>query len=325
MNSFELFDKLAKIAKWPWVSFVAAIGVGFLSAVVVTTAISFLYEPDKKLGGQTVPQVSINLPPDTQSITQNDVSTILKRNIFNIEGKVPEDEEAKQEETPAYSGNEAIKSKLPLVLHGTIYGGDPYSGLAMIEDTNRKSISSFMVGDSLGHSAKIAEIWREKVIIDLGDHKEYIELERKELAIRARKKTKAGPKADAKPQYASEPPPDTYKEEGFERAGTEIVVSNDFRRKLLTVDFAKVLQDAKAEPNFAGGELNGFKLNRIRTDSIYEKAGLQNNDIVKEVNGVPLTDTAQAIKLLNSLRGENEIEVRIERDGKPVTLNLQVR
>ena len=94
---------------------------------------------------------------------------------------------------------------------------------------------------------------------------------------------------------------------------------------MLTSDFAKVLKDAKAEPNMAGGELDGFKLTRIKSGSVYEKAGLQDVDIIKEINGVSLSDTAQAIRLLNSLKGENEIEVRLERGGSTQNMNIQVR
>ena len=94
---------------------------------------------------------------------------------------------------------------------------------------------------------------------------------------------------------------------------------------MLGEDFSQVLQDAKAEPHYEGGELSGFQVNRIRQDSIYEKAGLRNGDIVKEINGIPLSDAAQAIRLLQSLRGESQIEVRVVRGGESININLQVK
>src|SRR5690606_24595164 len=122
---------------------------------------------------------------------------------------------------------------------------------------------------------------------------------------------------------ATEPPPPTYKEEGFERKDREITMTQAYKQRLLTEQFTNVLQDAKATPKIGeGGEIQGFCLTRIRKDSIYEKAGLQNDDCVTEINGVPLTDTAQAIRLLQSLRNENEIEVRLMRGGAPTRFNL---
>ena len=86
-----------------------------------------------------------------------------------------------------------------------------------------------------------------------------------------------------------------------------------------------MLQDAKASPNLVDGELKGFRLDRIRNDSIYQKAGLQNGDVVEEINGIPLSDTAQAIKLLQSLRNESDIEIRFSRGGAKQNLNMKVK
>ena len=101
-------------------------------------------------------------------------------------------------------------------------------------------------------------------------------------------------------------------------------MSSEYRKRLLTQDFSKVLRDAKAEPYFEGGELSESRLTRIKSGSIYQKSVL-NNDIIREVNGTQLVDTAQTINLLNSLREESEIDITIMRSGVPITINLQVK
>ena len=85
------------------------------------------------------------------------------------------------------------------------------------------------------------------------------------------------------------------------------------------------MQEARAEPNIEDGQLNGFRFTMIKEGSLYQKSGLQNDDIIKEINGVSLVDTAQTIKLLNSLRGESNIEMKLIRAGNIQTINLQVR
>lgn len=320
-NSDDLFGNLSFLAKFPWIPLSLAIGGGFLIAVCFSAGVSFFVKP----GMQKIEQKSaegFSDPDAQQSLTSVDISTIIKRNIFNIDGTIPQ-ENPDQDLKVNVTSDEPIKTHLPLRLLGTIFSGDPLTGLALVEDTSKKSTSTFLVGDSLG-KGKLSEVWREKIIIDFGDHKEYLELEQSTLSMRSRQKKSGIGKQKAESTYADQPPPERYKEEGFERNGGDIVISKDFREKLLTVDFAKVLQDAKAEPNITGGELDGFRLVRIRSESIYEKAGLQNDDIIKEINGVPLTDTAQAIKLLNSLRGEADIEVRLDRGGKAMNMKLQV-
>ena len=105
-----------------------------------------------------------------------------------------------------------------------------------------------------------------------------------------------------------------------------IKLTDEFKRNMLAPEMlTKVLQDAKAEPNMVGGELKGFRLTRIRENSVYEKAGFQNNDIVEEINGIPLRDAAGAIRLLNQLRSEKEIEVRLNRNGSTQNMTIQIQ
>ena len=125
--------------------------------------------------------------------------------------------------------------------------------------------------------------------------------------------------------YATEPPPESYKEEGFERKGTSIEMSSEYKNRLLTADFAAVLQDAKASPNVVNGVLKGWKLDRIRKGSIYEKAGVQNGDVIMEINGVMLNDAAQSIKHLQGLRNESELDLSLDRGGTKLNFNFKVR
>ena len=106
----------------------------------------------------------------------------------------------------------------------------------------------------------------------------------------------------------------------------EIKITEEFKRNLLTPDnMAKILQDAKAEPNMVNGELKGFRLTRIRENSVYEKAGFQNNDVVEEINGIPLRDAAGAIRLLQQLKTSKDIEVRVTRGGSAFDLNIEIQ
>ncbi len=65
-------------------------------------------------------------------------------------------------------------------------------------------------------------------------------------------------------------------------------------------------------------------LPRTRTYGIRKLFGLQNGDVLEAINGILVTDTEQAIELLNSLRNESKIEIRVVRDGKPIDLVINV-
>ena len=327
-----MFVNFEKIFELPWRIVLVLTASAFVLAQVVSTTVTYLYAPHLKEAAAQLP-VSPTTPAvePTPSLSKAGVDSIVRRNLFNLEGttgdtQAPSDSGTR---TPTDAAANIAKTDLPLKLWGTIYAGDVSLGIAMVENTQRKTTNSFMVGDSLMGDAVLQEVHQEKIIIKRGGRLEYLDIAKTELHRSLRRK-KAGKipsssSSDTIAPIATEPPPPNFKEEGFERKEREISMSQAYRAKLLTTEFTKVLQDAKATPNMVDGELKGFVLTRIRKDSIYEKAGLQNEDIVEEINGVPLTDVSQSIKLLNSLRNESEIEVRVIRGGVPQKFTLSIK
>ncbi|MEZ4741096.1 MAG: type II secretion system protein N [Bdellovibrionota bacterium] len=309
----------------PWKGMVIVLSLAFASATILSIFIGKFILPNQSIKRTTVQQNSVFTPALQASLNRTEIKSIVTRNIFNAEGKTGE-------ETPDPNavkknlGGDAVETTLPLKLQGVIFGGDPNSGIALVEDTTQKSINSFMVGDTIASAATVMQIFEDRIIIDHDGSKEFLKLIQPELVRTRRKKTAANKsvKSGLSP-IAVKPPPDTYKEEGFERSKEKIVMSSSFKQRMLSGDFAKVLQDAKAEPNMVGKELVGFRLTRIRQDSIYEKSGLRNGDIITEVNGIPLSDTGQAINTLRSLKNESFIEIRVNRNGSFFNISIEVR
>lgn len=266
------------------------------------------------------------------SLSPTEVERIIKRNIFNSEGKVG-DEEASEEDgvSSIPTDAKAIKSDLPLKLIGVIFGGTPFNGLAMIENTTKKVVQSFIVGDIVIKGAKLVEVYNSRIILERNGRREFVDMEVIELVRDSREKARKSrtnnnsSKADEIAPIASGPPPENYKEDGFERTGANIQITDGWKQNMLTTDFTKVLQDAKAEPNVVDGEVKGFRLTRIREGSAYLKAGFQNADVIEEINGVPLKDAANAIKLLQQLRNAEDIEVRVNRGGNSYNMNIKVK
>ena len=308
-----------------WKISLTLIGIAFVGASIASTLIGSWISP-KPVGQQKDRLIDdpFSIPTSVASLNQNAVDTILGRNIFNSEGGA---ENEPPVERLTDSSSEAVKSDLPVKLMGTIYGGDPLSGIAMVENSNKRTINSFMVGDTLLQDAMVSKVLRERIIIErTGGKLEFIEVDKPELTRSRRSKAKARRPASSGPApIATDPPPNTFKEDGFERVNTDVTMTQAYKSKLLSSDFTKVLQDAKATPNMVDGELRGFRVDRIRQDSIYQKLGMQNGDIVQEINGIPLNDTAQAIRTLQGMREEKEFEVRISRGGSNMRLNLNVR
>lgn len=312
-------EKAKKLAEFISVK---SIAVSALSSFVLALSISlgaaqFLISMDDKKGGKSAAAGGVTAVVQERSIDDSDLDLIFSRNLFNSEGTLG-DQEVEQVKEDVVT-DEIIKSNLPLKLVGTIYSGDPYSGIALVEETSKSKTNSFMVGERITPETVVEQILKEKIILKRGQQLEYIELEKKPLVRRKRgnkPKEEAAPAPNAPKKMADSGRINDFKEEGFEQKEGRIKMTEAYRRGLLTGDnFTKMLQDAKAEPNMVDGQLRGFKLMRIRTPSIYEKAGLVNGDIVTAINGIELTSVPQAISTLKSVQKANQIEVTVIQGG----------
>jgi type II secretion system protein C len=292
--------------------------LGFVGGYATNTLLTYYLFPPSDSPHKTKTQIRKSFSAKKPTVIgKKERELILQRNLFNKDGKYP-DYDTNRKKMP--SKDILTKSSLPIELLGTIYSSDNKSGLAVVKSKNNKEILSIFVGENLQNNVKLLGVYKEKIIILNDNSKEYIEISPYKIvrSTRVRKKQKTG-------SFSLGPTQGTFKEEGFERLGNNITVSEDYKKRMLTKDFRKVLSEAKAVPNLENGELNGFKLTRIKSGSIYEKSGLQNNDIIREINGVSLVDTAQAIKLLNSLRNESQVDIILTRGGSTLTFNLQVK
>jgi general secretion pathway protein C len=58
---------------------------------------------------------------------------------------------------------------------------------------------------------------------------------------------------------------------------------------------------------------------------VYEQVGLRNGDVVRSLNGMPLSSPDKALEADRKLRDAERIEAQIERDGKPLQLKYLVK
>ena len=111
----------------------------------------------------------------------------------------------------------------------------------------------------------------------------------------------------------------------------EILRTQDFHRNGLIEgehqlqNLSQVFTQMRAVPNLKDGKTDGFRVFAIRRESIFDRIGLENNDVVQRVNGVELTDPARAMSLLTELQGETRLTVDVLRGGAPRTLSYEIR
>ncbi len=118
---------------------------------------------------------------------------------------------------------------------------------------------------------------------------------------------------------------DRYIEDGFQRIGNKIQVDARYRDRIVREELPKVLMEASSEPVMKGGQIVGFRLFQFDEKSMFHKLGIKDGDVVSEINGVPLNNVTRTVQLLNGLRGEGDVKVKVMRNGTPISLDMSVR
>ena len=252
-------------------------------------------------------------PTSTSSQKQNiinaDYSAIIKRNIFNIDGTTPDASEGNDN----VCTTEPKKSSLAYKVTGIIFGGDAKSSIALLEQNSDSKQSVYKLGDTLIAGTKISDISLNRVYIKGNSCPEFLEINYPTPPPQQRSANNKGGSRAA------------YSESGFERVGNDTTVTKQWVNDILTNKLSSALEDARAVPYLVGGQVKGFTITQIIPDSVYSKLGLQNGDVVSNINGIELNDAARAIQTLNSLRSENKIQLSVIRGGQPVNLQVNVQ
>jgi general secretion pathway protein C len=262
-------------------------------------------------------------------LTRAEYDTISERNIFGATDKA--------EALPVEDKTEIIETleetTLQLALLGTI-AGDSESARAIILDQKNKSQDMYRVGDSL-QDAEIRQILRGKVILRHGEKDEIltmvenndkvqpktaaVERQNRRSGRAARGRSRRGPEEEA----LREPP-----EEVGEVAGEIVEEVIPITREELNGsinDLNQLMTQVRIRPYFRQGKPQGLIVSQIQTDSIFEKLGLMNGDIIASVNGEQMSSPEEAFQLYNSLNSGAQVSIEITRRGQKKTLTYDIR
>lgn len=209
-----------------------------------------------------------------------------------------------------------IKSRLPLMLLATMESDDPEYSMATILNTQTNALAAYIVNDTMREGPVLRRVDRGRVMFMNGEQAEYIEI------------GGAPP-----PAAAATPAPGVIQREsnpdGREGAincsdENNCVIDRAYVERLLA-NPASLTKEARVVPAIRNGETKGFKFYGIRPRSLPKLLGVKNGDMVTMVNGIELTGLDQAMGLYAKLRNAKHLSVTIERKGKPVQKEIDIK
>ena len=244
-------------------------------------------------------------PSPVQRKPRSQYQPIEKRNLFKIKTETPE----KQPEPENIEALEPTELKLRLKGTGTMAGSGNENSYAVIEDLTARSENLYRQGDTV-QNAVIKKVLREKVILQVNDKDEILEMEKSETAS----SDVASPPAPAR----SRPPlrsTTRTRKITLERAQIDEALGN----------VNELMQQVRIMPHFDNGQPDGFRLSGIRTNSLIRKMGLRNGDIITGVNGQPIQTMDDALGFYKQLSGASEVSVDYKRRGRNGTIEYNIK
>jgi len=193
-----------------------------------------------------------------------------------------------------------VRQPLRLKLLGTVVAGE--KSAAVIALSAGKEQRTFFLGDTIQPGVKLHQVEADAVVVDQGGQLQRIMIEQ-------------GNKLTASPMPVSVTTPRSPTQRQMNRA--------DMQRQLQ--DFPALLSQARAVPHLINGKPAGFIISEIVPGSLYQKAGLQNGDVVRSINGESITDAGQAMAMYAKLKEMTAIDIEVMRNGQLQHVHYVIR
>jgi general secretion pathway protein C len=266
----------------------------YLVADVVTQIGSEALEPNPTPSSSTRPEQTADSRAAAPSL-------ILERNLFGAQLSGEAQVTKVETDTPL------VATKLPLRLLGTAAANLDARSRAAIEDQKSRKHMIVAVGDRLeGHSrVTVTGIERTRVILDNAGQPEELLLHEDDP------KRRPAPKRQSR-QAQRKPP-------------RKNPANLNDRLKALSGDdgqgISRILSSARIVPHYEDGKMQGMKVDAIKADSMFEKIGFQNGDIITEVNGIVIDRLEATSAIFDEFAKAESIVTAVRRGNEALTMS----
>ncbi len=250
--------------------------------------------------------VSASVPSVVEVITS--FSPILEKGFFGkaAQGKLSSIEVNARPGKPADSPGD-------LTLLGTATGSFRET-FALIQKSSTHEESVFRLGEKVFDLGQLVAVRKESVEILAGGRRVKIQTPTappqetgKDRALAA-----AAPGGSA-PQFAPQ----------ATAPGSYLIDQRALNAALDNI--GQAMTDARLLPSMKDGKVEGFRVSEVKPAGIFGMVGIKNGDTLVSINDFNIDSPEKAIQSLASLKGQSRIKLDLVRDGKPTTLNYDIR
>jgi Type II secretory pathway, component PulC len=250
--------------------------------------------------------ISFSLTKQTAAVKNNISSTVIKdnskpdqlqnygiiseRNLFLSTLKAISD---KQSEGGLSDSDQKF---MDIDLKGTVAGNSSF-GYIFIEERGSHKQKLYRIGDNIG-SAKLIKITRNTATL---------RSEGREITL----KVKSTIEGSLLPNSPNSDMP------------RSMTLSKKAINENLN-DLKSIMNQAVVRPFFNEGVQDGYIVSNIAPNSLYEKMGLQNGDIIININNKPIQSAADLLQMVNLMQSGSRTALNVRRNGRIEAINYSI-
>lgn len=252
-------------------------------------------------------------------LEEGDIERLQKAALFKTQ--IMEKEVESQEKAPSQevctSANK--RSSLSLELVDTYILQDSVKSIASVQKKNSKKMLIGREGDVLNNNVEIGKIETNKMIFRnlQNQNCEFIEMKNK-----SRRSTVRPPRilssGEAKQVIAKRD-----QIEGIAQEGNDFKIKRAFLKSKLA-DINSILSQARGVPIKNPDGTMSFKITDVDPAGMFAYLGVQNNDIITQINGEPIKELNEVMNLFAKITSVNNLSLSFQRQGETVTQNYTI-
>ena len=206
------------------------------------------------------------------------------------------DEEEVQGQARDPRGYQSAAHHVDFRLVGTVVADVPGKSLAVIENESTGGQRGYIEGDQVGEIL-IKEILYGKVVIQTPSGDAVLSV-----------KSGGGTHAFIKPPDATPP-----------------LIAQMDRQEFDAVlpDYTHLMREIRMRPRFTAGRPKGFVIYNIDPESLLDRMGLKNGDLIMGVNDTSFATTQPVVEFYEALKAGGTASFKIQRDGDIKELHIE--
>jgi general secretion pathway protein C len=237
--------------------------------------------------------------------------------------------DAPKQDQPAAIDSKVVDTNLNLTLVGVMESSDETSARAIIASGNKQDVYAVNTPLPVGNNVTLSKVMNDRVIINNNGQYESLWLYQNDPNA---PKTAPVPQAIANPQPIAIQPTEQLPGSNGSVYGPEVGPSREART---TNERPSEPALAEASRNLADvvamsihredGQVVGYKIRPGRDAERFRAAGLQADDVVTAINGMPLNNPAKIMEIYRNMGNTTSASLEIKRGASVITVNVEIQ